>query len=208
MCARRTANTMANEPNMTNENIDMANVATEPISVDGSMQQMEQQDEMSDEDQVYMRDNEVAFSWEAAEYVQHHKSVAWYVMLVGVVVVLIGFAVWLHYWLEIGAFLTMGVALLVYSNRAPRVLRYELTPTGVTVDGRSIPYSEFRSFAVIQDDDWHSIDLEPIKRFSMRLNILFNPQDFDIIVDHLELHLSRIDHKPDLIDRISRILRF
>jgi hypothetical protein len=151
---------------------------------------------------------EEGFSWEASEYVHHHKGLAWYVGLVGVVLVpAIGLAL-LKYWIELGALLVGGVALLVYANKAPRTLMYELTPEGIAIDGRSYPFSDFRSFSVLPAAEWHSIDLEPARRFRPPVSVLFNTGDLDQIVGHLELHLTRDDQAPDLIDQISRRLRF
>ena len=151
---------------------------------------------------------EMAFSWQASEYVHHHKSMLWYVVLFMAVIVLAALAIWLHYWLEIGVFVIMGVAVAVYARKPPRTLLYELSDEGVHVDGKLYPFSVFRSFSVVPDEEWHSIDLESSKRFNPRLVLLFNTPDLDEIVDHLELHLPREDRDPDLIERITRYLRF
>ena len=76
------------------------------------------------------------------------------------------------------------------------------------MDGRLYPFSYFRSFSVVADEEWHSIDLEPVKRLSPRVVVLFDTEDFDEIVGHLELHLPREDREPDVIERISRYVRF
>jgi hypothetical protein len=152
--------------------------------------------------------NEVAFSWQSSEFVHHHKGVAWYGGLAAGVAVLVLAAALLHYWIEIGAFLVMGLAILVYAQKPPRTMLYELSPAGITIDGRQFPFSEFRSFGVVPDAEWHTIDLEPTKRFTPRITVLFRDEDFEEIVGHLELHLPRIDRKPDVIERLSRYLRF
>ena len=151
---------------------------------------------------------EMAFSWEASEYVHNHKSTMWYGVLGLLVAVLSGLALWLHLWLEIGVFIAMGGALAVYAHKPPRVMRYELSDQGVHIDGALYPFGNFRSFGVIPDEEWHSIDLEPTKRFSPRRVILFDTEDFDEIVGHLELHLPREDRPLDIIERITRYVRF
>lgn len=154
------------------------------------------------------RANEVAFSWQASEFVHHHKGPAWYAVLVGVLVVLVTGAALLHFWLEIGAFLAMGAAIMVYASKPPRTLTYELTPKGIVIEGKKYPFAEFGSFGVLKDEEWHSIDLEPVKRFSPRITVLFDSDDFDSIVGHLELHLPRADRDPDVIEKATRYLRF
>ena len=151
---------------------------------------------------------EVAFSWQASEYVHHQKSARWYAALAAIVVALVVFAVVFHFWLEIGVFIVMGVALFIYASKPPRVMTYELSTEGIHVDGKLFPFSDFRSFSVVEDQDWHSIDLEPTKRFNPRMVLLFDPEDFDPIVSHLELHLPKVDRTPDMIERLTRYLRF
>ncbi|GAC1369591.1 MAG: hypothetical protein NVSMB39_1550 [Candidatus Saccharimonadales bacterium] len=151
---------------------------------------------------------EMAFSWEASEFVHHHKSPMWYIILVAAVVLLAGTAIYFHYWLEIGLFLLMGVAIIVYASKPPRTLLYELSVDGIHIDGRLYPFTAFRSFGVSQEPEWHSIDLEPVQRFSPRVVVLYDPEDYEPIIGHLELHLPREDREPDLIEKITRAVRF
>jgi hypothetical protein len=165
-------------------------------------------DVMTSEELDEARANEVAYSWEASEYVHHHKGMGWYLGLLGLLAVLVAAAVLLKLWLTIGAFLVMALAIVVYARRPPRTLLYELSQKGIMIDGKEYPYAEFRSFGVLKDLEWHTIDLEPVRRFNPRMSILFDNDDFDAIVGHLELHLPRTDRNPDVIERLSRTLRF
>ncbi|HVQ43441.1 MAG TPA: hypothetical protein VMT30_00530 [Candidatus Saccharimonadia bacterium] len=151
---------------------------------------------------------EEPISWQASEFVHHHKSPLWYGVLGLIVFVLAAVAVWLHLWLEIGLFLAMGAAVVVYARKAPRTLLYELDGDGLTIDGKKYGFEDFRSFGVVEDTEWHSIDLEPSKRFSPRMVVLFDSSSLDEIVEHLERHLPRADREPDVIERITRYVRF
>lgn len=150
----------------------------------------------------------VEFSWQASEYVQHHKTTMWYVTVVLVVLGLSMGAFLLHFWLSIGVFIAMGLAIIVYGMRPPRTLTYELSADGMHIDGRLFPYKNFHSFSVVRDIAWHAIDLEPTQRFMPRLSVLFNDEDFEPIVSHLLQHLPRTDRQPDVIERVTRYLRF
>jgi hypothetical protein len=154
------------------------------------------------------RAHETAYSWQASEFVHHHKGVAWYIGLAGIILVPAAGLTFLHSWIELGALATGAVALLVYANKTPKALLYELTPEGIAIDGRTHPYGDFRSFSVLPDAEWHSIELEPAKRFQPPISVLFDSDDFDPIVGHLELHLPRDDRPPDLMDQLVRRLRF
>ncbi len=151
---------------------------------------------------------EPGFKWQASEYVHNHKGTGWYAGLVGGVAILVGAALLLHYWLVAGAFVAMGVAIAVYAHKPPRVLTYELTAAGIVIEGHALPFKEFRSFGVLPDAEWHTIDLEPTRRFRPRMAVLFDPQDLDVIVAHLEQYLPRVDRQPDMIERVTQYLRF
>ncbi len=148
------------------------------------------------------------YSWQASEYAHHHKGATWYVGLAVIVVVLLAVAVVLKLWLSLAVFAVMGIAIAVYAHKPPRVLTYQLDSKGITIEGKLYPYTAFRSFAVLSDISWHLIDLEPTQRFMPRLSVLFGDEDFDAIVDHLSEHLPRVDRDPDLVERLTRYLRF
>jgi hypothetical protein len=148
------------------------------------------------------------FQWQASEYVHHHKNSLWYFGVVGVVIILSGLAYILKSWFSIALFIVMGTAVIVYAKRPPRVLTYELSNDGLTIDGKLFPFKTFRSFSVVPDVTWHSIDLEPTQRFMPRMSVLFDETDFDAIVNHLLERLPRIDRNPDFVERITRFLRF
>ena len=171
------------------------------------------QDEAAEEVEVQEPDTaeqepEPDFTWQASEYVHHHKGIGWYAGLAGVVGLLTIVAVIFKFWLSIGVFIAMGAAIAVYAQKPPRVLTYELDSHNVTIEGKAYPYKNFRSFGVISDIEWHTIDLEPTQRFMPRLTVLFSDEDFDSIVDHLSIHLPRADRQPDVIERLTRYLRF
>ena len=175
---------------------------------EAQVEEVQEDTEVEEPEEGADTEPEMAFSWEASEYVHNHKSTMWYGVLGLIVAALSGLAILLHLWLEIGVFIAMGGALAVYAQKPPRVMRYELSDQGVHIDGALYPFGDFRSFGVIPDEEWHSIDLEPTKRFSPRRVILFDTEDFDEIVGHLELHLPREDRPLDIIERITRYVRF
>jgi hypothetical protein len=151
---------------------------------------------------------EPAFQWQASEYVQHHKGAGWYIALGLVFLVLIGIAAVTQQWLSIAVLLVMAAAVGVYAHKPPRTLLYQLDEDGITIEERQYPYEQFRSFAVLQDESWHAIDLEPTQRFMPRLTVIFDSEDLDGIVEHLSLHLPRADREPDLVEKLTRYLRF
>ena len=188
--------------------------ATEPTAppaapiddVESDPEEMEQ-DESPDNDSADDADL-VPFTWQASEYLHHDKSLGWYLILAAGVLALLVIAYFTHQWLAIGVFVAMFAALVVYAQKPPRTLTYEIDPSGITIDGKLFPFSSFRSFGLLQEISWHAIDLEPTQRFMPRLTILFETQDFDPIVAHLAAQLPRLDRQPDFVERAARYLKF
>jgi hypothetical protein len=147
-------------------------------------------------------------SWQASEYIHHHKPALWYVGVFGAVAVLLLLGIITKQWSGMVVLVLMTVAVLVYANKQPRVLNYSLTNDGIIIDTKFHPYNQFRSFGVVMDVGWHSIDLDPIKRFMPRLTILLEDHHVDDVIEALSRQLPRHDRGPDVIERWSRKLKF
>jgi hypothetical protein len=149
-----------------------------------------------------------SYSWQASEYTFHEKSAAWYLVFWIVIAVICGILALLRQWLSIAVVAVMALAVVVYSRKQPRTLIYSIDSAGISIDGRVHPFTDFRSFSILQEVAWHEIDLEPAKRFSPRLTLLCESDDMDVIEGVLGGYLPRADRHPDLIERASRYLRF
>jgi hypothetical protein len=147
-------------------------------------------------------------SWQASEYIHHHKPATWYMAVLAAAVVLLVAGVLTRQWSGIAVLIVMTAAVLVYASKQPRVLNYSLSEDGLMIDSKFHPYSQFKSFGVVTDVGWHSIDLDPMKRFMPRLTILLEDHHIDDVIEALSMQLPRNDRGPDAIERLSRRLRF
>jgi hypothetical protein len=117
-------------------------------------------------------------------------------------------AVLTQQWLSIGVFVVMAGALMVYANKPPRTLGYQLDGKGITIERKFYPYDHFRSYSIMRDVAWHVVDLEPAQRFMPRLTVMFDDANLDTIEGLLAQQLPREDRQPDLIERLTRLLKF
>lgn len=147
-------------------------------------------------------------NWEASEYIYHEKPAMWYVGLWLIAAALAGGFAFFQQWLSIAVVVVMVLAVTVYSRKHPRTLPYQLNAEGVLVQGQLTPYSSFKSYSVHADMAWHSLDLEPTKRFVPRLTLICEDDDIEIIDQIIGQHLPRVDREQDWIDRLARYLRF
>lgn len=152
--------------------------------------------------------SEALISWEASEYVHHHKNPLWFVGLATVAALFFGVSVFLQAWTFAALVVVMTVAIVYFAVRPPRSLRYKLSASGLQINEHFYGYKEFRSFGVIQDGGLFSIMLLPVKRFMPALTVYFAQEDGEKIVDILGARLPMEQLKQDPIDRLMRNLRF
>lgn len=152
--------------------------------------------------------DDTAVRWQAAEYIQRDKNGLWYLGFGLVVVGMIGLAIFLmHAWTFAVLILVMAAALIVYTQRPPRVLNYILSRQGLHVNDHLYPFADFKGFSVIHGDDEYSIMLIPIKRFRPGVSVYFPENAGEAIVDMLASRLPMQQAHLDVVDRIIRKLR-
>jgi hypothetical protein len=148
-------------------------------------------------------------TWTASEYVAHHKTTMWYVVLVVVAVVAAGVA----YLATKDLITAISIILIAFvfglsAGRKPRVLEYSLDNRGLMVAQKTYAYGMFRSFAVIDEGAFASIVFIPLKRFMPTLAIYYAPEDEAQIVQILADHLPMEQRKRDAIDTLLHKIRF
>ena len=145
--------------------------------------------------------------WEAEEYVQHEKHGGWYagLAIVAIIGAVITFLVGL--WSFSLLIIVSAVALVVYSIRPPRTLKYKLTSKGLSEGTKLYAFDDFRAFSIRQTGEHFAIVLIPRKRFGARVMVFFPEKQGEQIVDIFGSRLPMEDLKLDLLDKIVEILR-
>lgn len=148
-------------------------------------------------------------SWTASEYVAHTKGVGWY-LVSSIALVGITIAAFLVTRDIITTTIIVVIALLVgvSSAQKPRVLPYHLSPQGLTISNKFYPYSQFKSFSIMDEGVFSSIMFLPMQRFMPSLSIYYDPEDEERIVAALSVYLPMEMRKHDLMDNLARRLRF
>ena len=152
-------------------------------------------------------DNSKHISWEAQEYVSRDKNVGWYIALVIIGLSLTAVGVLVKWWSFSLLIVVSVIALIVYSVRPPRMLKYTMSSKGLKEGNRMYNFEDFRAFGVINDGGHYAIVLTPRKRFSPRTWVYFPEQQGEGIVDAFGMRLPMEEVKLDVIDKIVRALR-
>lgn len=188
------------QPNSENNPSDQSGIDSESATDNEIFSSNEQIDETPDASLV---------SWEASEYIHHHKDSSWYFGFGAVMVVVVGLIFILTRELfSVLTMIVMGVAVAVYAGRKPDTVKYSLSSGGITIGNRFHDFNDFSSFALMQEGGVYSIMLTPTKRFMPPVSIYFSPDDGDKIVDVLSRVLPHEDRQPDIVDRFMRNIRF
>ena len=146
--------------------------------------------------------------WQATEYIQRDKNALWYLLFGIVVLGLIALAIFLmKAWTFAILVAVMAAAVIVYTNRPPRVLNYTLSSKGLYINDRLYGLGEFKSFAVVKDLHEFSVVLVPTKRFAPVVSVYFPESAGEQIVDILGSYLPMEERDLDFIDKLVRKLR-
>lgn len=148
-------------------------------------------------------------SWTASEFVEHQKPQGWYLTLT---MAALAVSAILYFILrDVVTVVVVAIAAVLFGMvgaRKPRSLTYALSPTGIQISDKFFPYTEFKSFSVIEEGAMDSIQLAPLKRFMPPISLYFPPEQEQEIVGLLSDYLPHEDRSHDAIDRLMKRVRF
>jgi hypothetical protein len=148
-------------------------------------------------------------SWTASEFIAHEKSRSWYLGL-AVVTVVFASAIYLLT-KDIISVVVIIVAALIFGitgSNKPRELQYRLDRSGLTIGAKHYIYEEYKSFSVITEGAFSSINFMPLKRFAPLISIYYHPEDEKKIMSVLSAYLPYEAPRRDAVDSLMRKIRF
>ncbi len=148
-------------------------------------------------------------SWSASEYIANPKNFGWFGLL-GVGSIVFAAVVYLLTQDVVAAIVIIVLALMVgvFATRQPQVLEYHIGEEGLHIGQKFYPYPGFKSFSVVEEGAFAYISLMPLKRFMPPLSIHFSPDDEEKIINTLADYLPYEEYKHDVVESLSRRLRF
>lgn len=152
---------------------------------------------------------EEVVEWTASEFIAHEKTFMWYLVYGLFAVVVVG-----GIYLITRDVISTIVAVILFvffaisAAHKPKVVSYRLDRSGITAGSRFHPYSEYRSFAVIDEGPFSSISLMPIKRLAMPFSLYLAPEQEQEIYAALGRRLPVEPAEMGLVETLMRRLRF
>jgi len=106
------------------------------------------------------------------------------------------------------AIFVAGALFIYHSSRQPHAVTYKIDSSGITIGQKHFTFAQFRSFAVIDEGSFTSVGLMPLKRFAPMTSLTYDPKMEETVVGTLSNYLPVEEHKRDLIDEITALMRF
>lgn len=161
------------------------------------------------QDAQNIQETQDGLSWTASEFIAHHKSSTWFVQF-GIAA---GLAITITYFLTRDVITTVVLAIAavlfaIVANRKPRVMQYSITDSGISINGKFMPFGSFKSFSIIREGGVSSISFAPLQRFSPGMSIYYEPTQEDQIVSTLSQILPYEEKVQDPLDRLMSRIRF
>lgn len=148
--------------------------------------------------------------WTASEYIAHHKTPGWFVLL-GLGVAGLSALVYLVTGgdkVSATVIAVAGIIFGVFGARRPRVLAYQVSSAGVQIGEKLYSYGELKSFALLDEGAMNSILLLPLKRLMPSISIYYAPEDEAKILEVLSACLPVEQRQQDPLERLMHRLRF
>jgi hypothetical protein len=148
-------------------------------------------------------------SWTASEFIDHRRGVIWYSWLALATVALTVLVYWLTKdYFAAAVIAVLGLIVAAVSQWKPRQLQYRLTDKGLHIEQKFYPYSQFKFFSIIHENDLSSLVLSQTKRYLPPLSVFIDADDEPAITELVGEHLPLQPGNADRIEQLSRRLRF
>jgi hypothetical protein len=147
-------------------------------------------------------------SWQAAEFIEHPHNPSWYGSLVLITAALTALVYFVTKdYVATGTIPIVGIIVGVFAGHKPGIASYEISSSGLSINGKNYAYNLFKSFSVLREGSLSSVNLFPLKRFMPPVSAYFDPKDEPKIMDALGNYLPYEERQMDAIERLSRRLR-
>jgi hypothetical protein len=148
-------------------------------------------------------------SWSASEFVDNEKTAGWFFSLAGLSVLVVAVIYFLTRDLVTVVVVALAAILFaVTAKRKPRILDYVLDDRGIRIGTKGFTYETFKSFSILEEGAFNSVQLMPLKRFMPPISLYFPPETEEKIITTLGNYLPHEERTHDAVERLMRRVRF
>lgn len=145
--------------------------------------------------------------WSVAEYRQHSRPTAWYVIMTIIGSLLVGYAIFTDNFMFAIIIVLFAIIIFLQSHQDPIVVPFRITELGIIINNRLYTYSELTDFYIIyQPPEIKMLFIETNSTIRPRLRVPLmdmNPNEVrELLLEFLEENLKK-EEEP-FSDRIAR----
>lgn len=148
-------------------------------------------------------------SWQAPEFKHYEKNAGWYVSLISITILIVGFFLIQK---DIFAAVTTGIlgALIVlFSRQKPEIINIEIDNKAVKIGNVEIPYKQIKHFWVVHKEHHKTVNMETTTLVNNMIILELNDQDPEKVRMFLSKHLPEHElTEPTPIQRLTHWLKF
>jgi hypothetical protein len=169
----------------------------------------EQENEEQNKETQNNKQGRFLLQWEAPEFIFHKKKPFWYWM-VGIISILgaIDAYLWDRNILFAGLIILGGITMLMYADKQPRTISFEINNRGIMIDGVLHPFMFFDSFWIVEKKTGDLLILMPVKKWSQQLIVPLGNIDLNDIQEKLSDYLPEIQDSEPMAHKIMDYLGF
>lgn len=152
----------------------------------------------------------IAFQWIIQEYEKYPRSRRWYIVAIGLAVLLIAYAIYTSNILFALVIVLFGIVLYLHEAQVPLEVNFAITETGIILGRKFYRYSELDRFWIIYNPgDIKNLYFLVNNSFKSRLTVPLLDNDPRPIREYLsQVVLEELDEEDEaLSDKWARILR-
>lgn len=149
------------------------------------------------------------FSWSAPEYVHHEKGFLWKIIVPGLWLILVIYALFSAAWtFAVSLLIFAGVYWLIYHEK-PEHIPVKISRVGIKIGSHEIPFNHIRAFWILYQPPFlKQLQIRTILRFTPDILISLQDQDPAEIREYLASQIQEWEGRDETISEIFiRVLK-
>lgn len=152
---------------------------------------------------------EIFFSWEAPEFLEHERDLKWYISAGILALGLLAYSLYTKDWFFVVVIIILIIILSHHLRVKPKIRTYGIARTGIYVDKRFYSYDQIHSFWIVYQPPVKTINILFSKGYLPPLTIQLEDQDPVLIKNILKKFIPEQEKRGESFwDKTLRILKF
>jgi hypothetical protein len=101
-----------------------------------------------------------AFAWQAPEFKHYEKNSGWYITLVAIAVLVVGFQIFQKDYFGALSLALIAAFIAGFANSKPKMVNIRINDKGIYIDSLFLPHKTIRHFWMVNNPDHKTLNLE------------------------------------------------